>query len=112
MLGIINVLLFIPLALDGMVFFPILIHWYLRLSAPLALHDRMTFIPTETVVFSSGLTVISTKVTMVYRNVSNDTMILIILYTIIKILVFEKGSRDCNKSTETNNQLEPVTDKK
>ena len=48
-LGITNMLLFTPLAVDGIVLFPILIHWYFRLSAPLALHVRMTFFPTPTI---------------------------------------------------------------
>ena len=47
-LGITNVLLFTPVAVDGIVLFPILIHWYFRLSAPLALHVRVTTLPTPT----------------------------------------------------------------
>ena len=48
------------MALDGMVFFPTLIHWYLRLLAPVALHVRVTFVPTTVVVFL-GFVVISAK---------------------------------------------------
>ena len=51
-------LLFTPLTLDGIIFFPILIHRYFRLSAPLASHVSMTFEPTATNL-SSGFVVIS-----------------------------------------------------
>ena len=49
-LVITNVLLFTPVAFDGIVLFPILIHWYFRLSAPLALHVRVIFVPTAAIV--------------------------------------------------------------
>ena len=42
---IVNVLVLTPVAPKG-ILFPILIHWYIRLSVPLALHVRVTVVPT------------------------------------------------------------------
>ena len=54
----------------------LLSHWYFKLSAPVALHVSVAFVPIATVKFILGLAVISTKMMLVYRNVSIDIMIL------------------------------------